>query len=302
MSCTNPKKAYKYGQTKNGKQKLVFKIPYGVNVDELEVQMVPCGKCIDCKLDYSKEWATRIVHEAQTSLVSCFLTLTYSPENLPDDKSVSKRELSLFIKRLRKAIYPQKIKFFACGEYGEKRSRPHYHVIVLGYDFIDKRFFGYTKAGQKIYTSKKLQRLWTIGYSSIGEVNYKTAAYIARYTLKKTKDKNGYEHVSQETGEILKVTPEFITMSQGIGKKWLEKYYTDTDKDYLNVNGMKNKVPRYYDKQREKRDPESLKVIKEKRAEEAIKRNKENTKSRLEAKAKVREAQSKMLKRSLENG
>lgn len=303
MACTQPKRAWKSGLTKNGKQKLVFTRPKYSNAEE---QKVPCGKCVSCKLDYSREWAIRIQHEAQTALISCFLTLTYNDENIPEDRSVDVREIQLFIKKLRKKIYPAKIKYFACGEYGNKKTqnnRPHYHVIIMGYDFIDKRLWKTTDSGQKIYRSNELEKIWTKGYSSIGEVTFQSAAYVARYTLKKTKDKKGYEHVDTDTGEINDLKPEFLTMSQGIGKTWWNKYKTDTNKDYLlNEALQKTKVPRYYDKQREKEDPDSLEEIKLRREEKAKEQEKENTIRRKMAKRKVKETQSKQLIRGYENG
>jgi hypothetical protein len=298
MACTNPKKAWKYGQTKNGKQALTFKRP---NVHpEPEIQMVSCGTCESCKLSYAAEWATRIVHHFQTVKVGCFLTLTYNEENLPSDKSVNPEEVRLFIKRLRKKIYPQKIKYFACGEYGENKSRPHYHIIVLGYDFVDKRYWSKSNTGHINYRSPTLEKLWTKGHSTIGDVTYESAGYVARYTFKKQKGAGPPEFVDKETGEVHKVTPEFIRMSQGIGKEWWQKYKADTYKDYLNVSNRKNKVPRYYDKQLEKEEPKRLEKIKKKREESALALDAKTPKSLKRQQAEVKKVQTKMLIRQLE--
>lgn len=239
-------------------------------------------------------------------MVSCFLTLTYNKENLPENNSVSLREVQLFIKRLRKKISPIKIKFFACGEYGNKKTknnRPHYHIIIMGYDFIDKKYFKHSNSGEILYRSEILEKLWTKGYSSIGEVTFKSAAYVARYTLKKTKDKKGYEHVDTETGEIKNLAPEFLTMSGGIGEKWYKKYKGDTDKDYLlNENMYKVKVPRYYDKKRELENPESLIEIKKQREVKALQNKDETKRTRQMAKKTVRKKQQSLLIRGYENG
>ena len=129
MACTNPRLAYKFGVTENGKQKLVFKRPEQFIITEDNTLEIPCGKCISCKLSYAKEWALRIYHEVQYHPLNCFLTLTYDEEHLPDDKSVHRTEVVNFVKRLRKHISKEKpglkIKVFYCGEYGDKRSRPH---------------------------------------------------------------------------------------------------------------------------------------------------------------------------------
>lgn len=317
MPCTNPKKAWKYGLHPSGKTKLVFSQPKETGC---EVQRIPCGKCISCKLDYSREWATRITHEAQTAGISCFITLTIDDDHMQkvsfsrikDKKeypgySVYKRSVQLFIKRMRKQT-KAKFKYFACGEYGDLRQRPHYHICILGYDFPDKIYWKKTESGSNIYRSKELEKLWEFGFAHIGEVNFQTAGYTARYTLKKSKNKEEYVHVdgyNEETGEITKMyglNPEFIIMSKGIGLDWWNKYKTDTDKDYLSIDyDKKVKVPRYYDKQREKVDPESLEQIKQKREEEAKTREIQDNAKRRYAKNIVKTTQSKMLKRSLDN-
>lgn len=320
MACTDPKKAWKHGTTDSGKQKLIFKRPTGYNQSQLDemLQMVPCGKCINCKLSYSREWATRITHEAQTSLVSCFLTLTYNDENLPEYGSLNPEHFRLFIKALRKKINRidkhAKIKYFGCGEYGKKRKedgvvkgfRPHLHIIILGFDFVDKYYFSKTDTGNINYRSPTLEKLWRYGYSTIGEVTYQSAAYVARYTLKKQsyKDtgKTEYEHVDTSTGEISSIEPEFIRMSQGIGKKWWSQYKIDTDKDYLNVNYQKNKIPRYYDKLLENENPEKLEEIKKQREERAIELQEKTTESQLYSKNEIKKKQNTMLIRGFENG
>lgn len=303
MPCTEPKLMYKYGHTKNGKQKLVSKRPMYAP-QNTETQLIPCGKCISCKLSHSKDWALRIQHEAQTSQKSAFLTLTYNNENLPANKSVDKREVQLFLKKLRKRIQIE-IRFFACGEYGDTKTtnhRPHYHIIILGYDFPDKKFYKTSSSGSKLYRSQLLETLWTKGFSDIGEVTFQSAAYVARYTLKKTKDKSAYQHIDTQTGEYSQLLPQFILMSKGIGKTWWKKYNTDTDKDFLtNQKHYKAKVPRYYDKLRDKQNPESLKHIKENRKTKAIEYNKTRTKIILKQQATVKKVQSTMLKRSLDH-
>ena len=237
-------------------------------------QQIPCGKCISCKLSYAKEWALRITHESSLNRHNSFITLTYNDEHLPKDKSVHKSEVKNFIKRLRKYLtvkYGRKhngfdkngkekfkpnveIKTFYCGEYGEQRYRPHYHIIILGYDFPDKQFLRTSQGGHTLWDSPTLDKLWKKGFSNIGEVTFESAGYIARYCFKKQKDKKQYQFVDgydKETGEIHEIrqlNPEFIGMSQGIGKTWHTLFKTDTEKDYITTNGYKHKIPRYYDK------------------------------------------------------
>jgi hypothetical protein len=316
MACTNPRKAWKHGvHEKTGKQKLAFKRPPGVK--EEDAQQIPCGKCVSCKLSYSREWATRITHEIQTSSDACFITLTYDEKYLPEDHGLDKKEVQLFIKRLRKYVTkefgrdhdgkPKKtIKYFACGEYGEtKGARPHYHIIIFGYDFADRKYWSRTDTGNINYRSQTLEKLWTKGFSAIGEANFQTAAYVARYTLKKQSFRytgEDTEWINLETGEIHKIQQEFVLMSQGIGKDWWNKYHSDTDKDYILADYQKAKVPRYYDKLREKMDPISLENIKEQRTEKALELQSKDTKSMKKSRDIIKRKQNSMLIRSYDNG
>ena len=312
MDCTNPKKAYKHGLTEaNRKQKLVFKKPEGFIETKDNTQKVSCGKCISCKLSYAKEWALRITHDSSLNKENSFITLTFNDKYLPNDHGVHREDVVQFIKRLRRRT-GKKFKTFYCGEYGEKYSRPHYHIILLGYDFPDKQFLKTSPSGNTLWESKRLTKTWSDpktkeskGWANIGEVTYDSAGYVARYCMKKQKDHRKYEFVDgydEETGEIYKhnLPSEFIGMSQGIGKTWHDIFKTDTDKDYITQNGYKHKIPRYYDKQREKTDPESLEKLKEERQRKALENESENTKSRLVQKATIKEVQNKMLKRSFE--
>ena len=98
---------------------------------------VPCGKCLCCRASKSKEWALRLKHEQAFWDREGFITLTYADEYLPTGGVLVKRDLVNFFKRLRKAISPRKIRYFACGEYGTRTCRPHYHAIVFGIDSRD---------------------------------------------------------------------------------------------------------------------------------------------------------------------
>lgn len=240
----------------------------------------PCGMCIGCRLEYSRQWAIRCVHEAQMHRDNCFLTLTYNKENLPDNKSIDKRELVNFIKRLRRKIEPKKIRYFGCGEYGSKYSRPHYHLCVFGYSFPDSkvyRFGAKTKYGNRykkgnrhsLYTSKMLENIWKKGFCSIGELTFETAGYTARYVMKKMM--GPYKDFAYDGLE-----PEFAIMSRmpGVGKPWIDKYMTDVyPKDFHTINGKKVKPSRYYDSIYKKLNPDEFEEIKKKRILENQKNN-----------------------------
>lgn len=148
---------------------------------------VPCGKCIECVISRSNEWAFRISNEASLYKENCFITLTYNEANLPQGGHLVKRDLQLFVKRLRKKLEPKHIRFFACGEYGSKGQRPHYHIIVFNYLPSDTSFFGYDKKHNKIFRSATIEKLWDKGFSSVGDVTFDSALYCAKYLQKLVK-------------------------------------------------------------------------------------------------------------------
>lgn len=245
-----------------------------------EIETVPCGMCIDCRLAKARDWAIRCIHEAQLHEENTWLTLTYSPENLPKKGSLEKRDLTLFIKRLRKKLplysnmpcldkanriqyYTSKalkwrkrygkpkphtiykeIRYYACGEYGRNNTiRPHYHICLFGHDFPDKYLWKLSKQGYPIYRSPTLETIWTLGFSSIGDLTMETAGYTARYIMKK--------HFGPDAKFYYDgLQPEYTVMSRrpGIAKKWIEKYHTDVyPKDFFTIEGLKYRPPRYYD-------------------------------------------------------
>jgi hypothetical protein len=157
MPCFTPLKGYRSREvTKSGKRKIVFNDRAGYK--DLPVT-VPCGQCTGCRLERSRQWAIRCFHEASLYENNCFITLTYSEQFLPADRSVSVREFQLFMKRLRKKYGPG-IRFFACGEYGEKFSRPHYHACLFNHDFKDRELFK-IQNDNRYYTSEELSSIWS---------------------------------------------------------------------------------------------------------------------------------------------
>ena len=200
MTCYHPLLAYKHDG------KVVFEKPrvyaQGFNL--------PCNQCIGCRLNYSRQWAIRCIHEAQMHKNNCFITLTFSPEALASRKnprSLDMREWQLFMKRVRKK-YGNGIKFFHCGEYGEKNKRPHYHALLFGHDFTDKQLWT-QRSGVKLYISEELKKLWPYGFSTIGDVTFESAAYCARYVLKKVTGDAAAEHYTYTDPETGEVAPPF---------------------------------------------------------------------------------------------
>lgn len=203
---------------------------------------LPCGRCAGCRMAYSKQWSARCMAELQQHDSAAFLTLTYNNDHLPvnaygDDEngeaikstSLRKRELQLFIKRLRRAFPDQQLRYFACGEYGsaENTFRPHYHLIVFGLKLNDLKFFKRDHRGYDHYTSESVSRVWSDpdtheskGFVDVEQVNSKTCAYVARYTLKKLYGKEAWFY------ERLNLEPPFLLMSRrpGIGKLWYDEH------------------------------------------------------------------------------
>lgn len=217
---------------------------------------LPCGRCIGCRLDRTRGWAVRCVHEASLHKFNSFITLTYSPEHLPPHGFLSKRDFQLFFKRFRKAVAPLRVRFFACGEYGSKLLRPHYHAIIFGYDFSSDRYFWRSsKSGDALFRSPLLETLWPYGHSEIGSVSWQSASYVARYVFKKVNGDRAeahYERICPDTGQVVSLPPEFVLMSRrpGIGYDWFQNYgLTDVyPHDRVIWRGKEFRPPKYYDK------------------------------------------------------
>ena len=274
-----------------GKRSIVFKPAEGFR--DLEVEL-PCGKCIGCRATQANEWALRIQHEARYHEKSCFITLTYSPEGLPDDESICKDELTRFIKRLRNQVCYinyrcnckskkgrsmhlkiDEIRYYAVGEYGKDKGRPHYHIAVFGWSPPDLELLpigdqGVFRAKNPLFRSRQLEKLWRqtdrsmpnygkpLGFVSVGKLTPESAGYVARYVTKKVGDpKDTYR--MEKYGEDIEKVKEFALMSRnpGIGSKWFEEFHEDCGKDYLVYDGRKRPVPRYY---REKMDDFNRKI------------------------------------------
>lgn len=184
-------------------------------------------------------------------MLSCFITLTYDDDHLPADRSLDLDHFQRFMKRLRKK-HGAGIRFFHCGEYGEKFGRPHYHALIFNHDFADKK--PWKKRGEvTLYTSVDLQGLWPYGFCSVGAVTLQSAGYVARYIMKKVtgpRADDHYEYVNPETGEVTQRRPEYVTMSRrpGIGARWFEQFRDEVfPGDFVVVDGRKARPPRFYD-------------------------------------------------------
>lgn len=252
MPCYHPLAAW-YAKHRNegtGKRSITFRLSEGYADRPLSV---PCGTCLGCRLERAREWAVRCMHEASMFEENSFVTLTYDDAHLPPGGSLRPRDFVLFMKRLRH-VRPG-VRFFQCGEYGDRGGRPHHHAVLFGCGWPDQEPYTVRK-GVQLYTSAELAQLWPHGFSSVGAVTFESAGYVARYTLKKI----GRE-ASAEKGR----TAEYLTMSRrpGIGRAWIERFFKDVyPSDELVVNGRVTKPPRYYDDQVMRLAPSSLKWVK----------------------------------------
>lgn len=320
MPCFHPLDAYQsiHCDPDTGKRSITFN-SFRAR-DHVPIKL-PCGQCVGCRLERSRQWAVRCIHEAQMHSQNCFITLTFSPEALSRRKnpaSVDVRDFQLFMKRLRKK-YGEGIRFYHCGEYGTIcknchksepyhdcgnwvpwTGRPHYHACLFGFDFLDKTLWN-VKNGVPLYISKSLQELWPFGFSTIGEVTFESAAYVARYILKKiTGDMAEDRYYDLVTGEA--IAREYTTMSRrpGIGSTWFKKYSSDVyPHDNVIVNGKLCKPPKYYDNKLKDMDAWLYDEIKDKRLT-AAKQSDNNTPDRLSVREEITEARIKLLPRSVD--
>jgi len=314
MPCYSPLIAFRSQTVKTSKGLPSISIlsagdPFPAGVPSSDRLQLPCGRCIGCRLERSRMWAVRCMHEASLHPFNCFITLTYSPDHLPDDASLSVKHLQLFMKRLRKYIYSNsnlsssslslspsfaRVRFYACGEYGESLGRPHYHACLFGFTFPDLSIYS-TRSSVSLYTSAILDKLWGLGFCTVGDVTFDSAAYVARYILKKQLGSDAVDFYSGRQ-------PPFTTMSRrpGIGAGWISSHYNDVfSGDFIPVRGSVTcKPPRFYDNIYDKIDPASFEELKKKRLiiAKVASKSSDNSPRRLRVREKVKELQA--LKRS----
>ncbi len=283
MSCYHPNSAVVLGVKPDGKKVLKFLSEDVASINKYpgkEIIKVPCGQCIGCRVDRSRDWANRCMLELQYHDSSYFVTLTYDDVSVPvshyadiitgevhSSLTLRKRDLQLWLKRLRKKFSDDKIRFFGCGEYGSETKRPHYHVIVFGLHLNDLVKYKTVREGDSYYTyynSPSLQSTWPYGFVVIGEVTWQSCAYTARYVTKKLTGEAAHFYTS------FNLEPEFCDMSRRPGIAY--QYYVDHGKqlydfDFINIStptgGKKFRPPRYFDKLLDEDFPGELEILKE---------------------------------------
>lgn len=271
MPCSRPIYGYRSSTVNpTGKRSIVFSIREAASADPSDQITLPCGRCRYCRLEQSRQWAIRAMHEASLYDQNCFLTLTYDDEHLPKNGSLDYEAPVKFLKALRKT-QPQKIRSYGCAEYGEKLKRPHYHLCLFNYKpnnlKIQKK-----QNETTLYTSDELTKLWPYGFSTIGDLTFESAAYVARYVTKKISgpmSKTHYESIDSTTGEITDLLPErsiSVSRMPGLGRPWLEKNRDFLlNHDFIVSRGKPMRPPKYYDRLLEQTHPERFAEIKIKR-------------------------------------
>lgn len=236
--------------------------------------LLPCGKCIGCRLDKSREWALRCMMELKTCKgIAIFVTLTYNESRVPmtyyadPDTGLALPALTLrlddlqrFWKRLRKSLPDTKVRYFACGEYGERTLRPHYHAIIFGYYPDDLSVYQVCDT-TTYYKSDFLDRVWNAGNVLVAPVNFNTCAYVARYTAKK------YMTLDDSFFDSHNLEKPFLVMSRrpGIGWDYMQEHMSYFDSGKIYVNGedpVDGSIPRSFISKLEKIDPELYAEVK----------------------------------------
>lgn len=298
MVCFHPLPAYRAlaVNSKTGKRGLVFKSTLALR--EGDRTTVPCGGCIGCRVDRAEGWAIRCVHEAHMHEYvyagcagSSFLTLTFAPEHLPSDNSVRKRVLQDFVRKLRRELGAStKIRYLGCGEYGERFGRAHYHILVFGFNFPDRKLYKVAERGYRYYTSDLLDRVWSKGLAVLADVTYESGRYVGGYITKRIggdRAEAHYTRVSPVDGVVYRVDPEFALVSRmpGLGEAFFHRYKSDLfPSGFAIVSGRRRKVPRYYEKLLP--EPE-LEALKRERKRVAAGKAADRTKARLAVRKEV---------------
>lgn len=278
MPCYHPMFGIRTGEkTVNGKD--AIKIIGSVkpqNYPPWMIVQIPCGKCIGCRLEYSKQWANRCMLEMQYHDEAWFVTFTYNDEHVPQIYSaspdtgeallplmtLSKRDVQLAMKRIRKKFSDDRIRYFLAGEYGSTTFRPHYHAILFGLHLHDIVPYSQNFRGDVLFNSQSLSDCWrdnsgqSMGHVVVAKCTWETCAYVARYTAKKYGVNDG------EAYDMLGLVRPFTLMSRkpGIGRQYFEDHPDCMEYEFINVStgegGKKFRPPRYYEKLYDDIEPE----------------------------------------------
>lgn len=229
--CLYPKVFYV-----NDKARLLYSDTEGKPVYMTKKVTVACGKCVECLKKRSEEWSFRIMDECSCWQENCFITLTYNDLHLPENGTLVKRDLQLFMKDLRSYLwrkYERRVRFFGCGEYGKKGKRPHYHVIIFNWCPSDMEYYKTDKSGCELFKSVEVWNIWKRGFITVGKVTLKSAKYCSKYMQKLNTLREG-------------CIPPFTVMSNRPGIGFYKINPADLADDKLYRDGKSIHLPRYY--------------------------------------------------------
>lgn len=327
MACYKPKRAFlaKDRRTENFGKALYFSLPADLigHPDKYEEVKIPCRRCIGCRLDYSREWATRIERECRSCVGNIFLTLTYDEAHLPravkiwrdgtevETPTARIADLSAFMKRLRRHweyhYGVQGIKFFGASEYGDKTGRPHYHIAIMGLKLLpeDMIKIGNNHQGDVRFASAEISKLWGQGITEFEELTWGSAAYVARYITKKLYGTASNEYIKFNIEEPKTV----MSRNPGIGMSYIRDNIETAAEDEIFVQkkggAMSVRNPKVYRDLYKAYEPDQAALLSEQRRKRAndatqlkLSRTTMNESELLEAEEAQKEAQTKMLLRS----
>ncbi|AXH74194.1 MAG: replication initiator protein [Microviridae sp.] len=272
MACLYPLKGWRsYAvNPKTGKRSIVFGKGKMARRNPDDAVQVPCGRCIDCRLEHSRQWAIRCEKEAELYDQNCVITLTYDSENLPKNGSIEIADAQKFMKRLREKYEGKVIRSFGCAEYGEKGGRPHYHLLLFNHEFEDKKLDLSMQGLQpehKYWTSEILDQLWGMGRTQIMPLNFETAAYVARYVMKKIKSP-GHTRTKQDPGSLkfVAIADErsiCVSRRPGVAADWYKRYKHGLCNSHtIFSRGRSMATPTFFNRRMEIDDPSLYQKIK----------------------------------------
>lgn len=257
MPCVHPIRAWRntFSDLRERKRSAPFFRPppaAALAAGTVKPSPLPCGKCIECRIDYSRQWAIRGACELQSVDRACFVTMTFAPEHLPADGSLALIHYQEFFRALRRRGY--KFTYMVCGEYGDRLGRPHYHAILFGEDFKlgSERAPVRQSVEMPLYVNQKITDIWGKGYVVFGDVSFASIQYVASYITKKINGEMAKDHYQGRRPEFMK-----MSLKTPIGSRWFDQFWSDVyPRDEFVFEGKVLRPPKYFQKRFAKKFPE----------------------------------------------
>lgn len=275
------------------------------NGSKYRIGLVPCKKCWACRLNYSAEWATRIMNEVQYHENNYFITLTYDEQHVPKLKEITYKDkdgkehtirnkgqfkntlnpddIKRFINSIRKhfeRLGHKGVKYYLCGEYGQNgTTRPHYHIIFMNLPLNPEKFYDFHQDEnlKMHWKTKEVEEIWGKGIIDVAMVEWADAAYVARYGTKLYINNGSVEEYAKSG-----MVREFVRCSRrpAIGLHFCED--NEFDLLYTDKITMKNfredtvtvPLPSYYVRKLEEKYPEYIEMLKQDRMTMALRQQK----------------------------